>query len=84
MKVFGYISNHNETGYLLKLLRQDGALIQALEIKRQDKIEEIGRKFVHDGDEFVMLASPWQNSEFKIAADNYSDQYGCSLKGYCS
>lgn len=82
MRVFGFISGKHDTGHMIKLLRQDGALIAAFEVFKYEKIKELAAKFCHNGDELVWLDSPWKDSEFKLAVDNYEDQYGCPFKGY--
>jgi len=80
MIAFGWIATKLDTGFIVKIISEDGNLLNVIETRSFNKSPEIAQKFCKDYD-LEWLSSPWSNQAFKNAINSYTTKYGITMDG---
>lgn len=80
--IYGFISAKFDSGVIVKLLREDGSLLEAFEVNRLDKVKELAGKWAKRyGVNFEWLDRPWSDDEFLKAKRRYENAWNCDFNG---
>lgn len=81
MNAYGWIATKFDTGFIVKIISEDGYLLSAFEGRSFKKAPEIAQKFCPKNYSLEWLSQPWSNQSFKNALNSYTANYGIQLDG---
>lgn len=82
MKAFGWIATKLDSGNIVKIIAEDGSLLNVFEVRSYTKAAEIAKKLCPKDYDLEWFTNPWANPFFKKAIESYTRFYGVSLSGY--